>query len=191
MDECFMNWYIHYNRVNNNKHKSICAFTFTHRIPERGDSRVHTQEDINDINIHTKWLSKQQWKTKRSRKQTRNKRSATHGKQISERSLAQWILSKIPAFYYSVFRLSSAWWRHQMETFSALLAICAGNSLMIGEFPAQRPVTRSFDFFSLIYAWINGWVNNGEAGDLRCHRTHYDVIVSSTLCYHLVNTLPW
>ena len=36
---------------------------------------------------------------------------------------------------------------HQMETFSALLAICAGNSPVPGEFPAQRPVTRSFDVF--------------------------------------------
>ena len=34
-----------------------------------------------------------------------------------------------------------AWWRHQMETFSALLAICAG------KFPAQKPVTRNFDVF--------------------------------------------
>ena len=33
------------------------------------------------------------------------------------------------------------WWRHQMETFSALLAFCAG------EFPTQRPVTRCFDVF--------------------------------------------
>ena len=32
-----------------------------------------------------------------------------------------------------------------MEIFSALLAICAGNSPVPGEFPAQRPVTRSFD----------------------------------------------
>ena len=39
------------------------------------------------------------------------------------------------------------WWRHQMETFSALLAICAGNSPVPGEFPAQRPVTRSFNAF--------------------------------------------
>ena len=39
------------------------------------------------------------------------------------------------------------WWRHQMATFSALLAICAGNSPVPGEFPAQRPVTRSFDLF--------------------------------------------
>ena len=41
----------------------------------------------------------------------------------------------------------SSWWRHQMETFSALLAIGAGNSPVPGEFPAQRPVTRSFDVF--------------------------------------------
>ena len=31
--------------------------------------------------------------------------------------------------------------------------------------------------FSLISAWINGWVNNGEAGDLRCRHAHYDVVV--------------
>ena len=37
------------------------------------------------------------------------------------------------------------WWHHQMETFSALLALCAGNSPVTGEFPSQRPVTRSFD----------------------------------------------
>ena len=34
-----------------------------------------------------------------------------------------------------------------METFSALLALCAGNSPVTGEFPTQRPVTRSFDVF--------------------------------------------
>ena len=41
----------------------------------------------------------------------------------------------------------SPWWRHQIETFSALLAICAGNSPVPGEFPTQRPETRSFDVF--------------------------------------------
>ena len=64
-----------------------------------------------------------------------------------------------------------------METFSALLALCAGNSPVTGEFSTQRPVTRSFDVFFDIGAWINGWVNNPEAGDLRRNRTHYDVIV--------------
>ena len=58
--------------------------------------------------------------------------------------------------------------------------LCAGNSPVTGEFPAQSPVTRSFDVF-FICAWINGWVNNREAGDLRCHRAHYDVIVMISL----------
>ena len=39
------------------------------------------------------------------------------------------------------------WWRIQMETFSALLALCAGNSPVTGEFPAQRSVARSFGVF--------------------------------------------
>ena len=43
--------------------------------------------------------------------------------------------------------LNFAWWRHQMERFSALVAIYAGNSPVPCEFPAQRPVTRSFDVF--------------------------------------------
>ena len=38
-------------------------------------------------------------------------------------------------------------WRHQMETFSPLLALCVGNSPIAGEFPTQRPVTRGFDVF--------------------------------------------
>ena len=45
------------------------------------------------------------------------------------------------------FTWTKTWWRHQMELFSALLAICAGNSSVPGEFPAQRPVTQSFDVF--------------------------------------------
>ena len=39
------------------------------------------------------------------------------------------------------------WWRRQMETFSALLAICAGSSPTTGDVPAQRSVTRSFAVF--------------------------------------------
>ena len=69
------------------------------------------------------------------------------------------------------------WWRHQMETFSALLALCAGNSPVNGEFPAQRPVARSFDvFFDLRpnkrlskQSW--GWWFETPS------HTHYDVII--------------
>ena len=39
------------------------------------------------------------------------------------------------------------WWHHQMKAFSALLAVCAGNSWVTGEFPSQRPATQSFDVF--------------------------------------------
>ena len=74
------------------------------------------------------------------------------------------------------------WWRHQMEIFFALQVICAGNSPVTGEFPAQRPVTRSFDvFFDL--RLNEGWVNNREAGDLRRHRARYDVTILA--CYYL------
>ena len=75
---------------------------------------------------------------------------------------------------------SAPWWRHQMEPFSLLLAICAGNSPVTNEFSFKRPVTRSFDV-SLMCARINGWVNNCEAGDLRRHHIHYVVTVMSNL----------
>ena len=72
-----------------------------------------------------------------------------------------------------------------METFSASLALCAWihrspvNSLVPGEFPAQRPETWSCDV-SFDRAWIADWANNREAGDLRRHRAHYDVIVMTS-----------
>ena len=62
-----------------------------------------------------------------------------------------------------------------MDAFSVLLAICEGNSPVTGEFPTQRPVTRSFDIFFDVR--LNGWANNRGAGDLTCHHAHYDVTV--------------
>ena len=63
-----------------------------------------------------------------------------------------------------------------MEPFSLLLVICAGNSPVTGEFP-HKGQWRGLLMFYLIRAWIDGWVNNSEAGDLRRYRVHYDVIV--------------
>ena len=54
-----------------------------------------------------------------------------------------------------------------METFPALLVFCAGNT----------PASAGALMFSLMCAWINGWVNNRKAGDLRSHHAHYDVTV--------------
>ena len=74
-----------------------------------------------------------------------------------------------------------------MQEFSALQALCAGNSPDTGEFPAQRSVARGFGvFFDL--RLINSWVNNREAGNLRRFRAHYDVTVIKskglrTLCH--------
>ena len=67
-----------------------------------------------------------------------------------------------------------SWWRHQMEIFSALLAICAGNSRVNSP---HKGLWRGALTFSLISAWMNGWVNDGDAGDLRRHHAHYDVTV--------------
>ena len=58
----------------------------------------------------------------------------------------------------------NSWWRHQMETFFALLALCAGNSPVTDEFPSERPVTRSFYIFfnlhmnkQLSKQWTGRW----------------------------------
>ena len=83
-----------------------------------------------------------------------------------------------------------SWWRHQMETFSALLAICAGNSPVPGEFSAQRPVTRSFDvFFDLRLnkrlskqSW--GWCFETPSRPLWRHCNVYAHICRSTISRH-------
>ena len=55
--------------------------------------------------------------------------------------------------------VNATWWRHHIETFSALLTLFAGNLPVTGEVLAQRPVTRSFLWsFSLICAWINAQI---------------------------------
>ena len=74
------------------------------------------------------------------------------------------------------------WWRHQMETFSALLALCAGNSPVPVNSP-HKGQWRGALMFSLICVRINDWVNNREVGDVRRHRGHYDVSVMNHSCY--------
>ena len=77
-------------------------------------------------------------------------------------------------------------WRHQMEKFSALLALCAGNSPVTGEFPSQRPVTRSFDvFFDLglnkrlsKQSW--GWWFETLSHQLWHHCNDFDTLTGST-----------
>ena len=72
--------------------------------------------------------------------------------------------SKFTAFHRDRYHIKDAesWWRHQMETFSALLAIFAGNSPVPGEFPTQRPVTRSFEVYFDLRP--NKWLSKQSRG---------------------------
>ena len=75
-----------------------------------------------------------------------------------------------------------AWWRHQMETFSALLAFCAGNSPVTCEFPSQRPATWSFDvFFDLrlnkrLSKQSRGWLFETSSHPLWRHCNGWNVL---------------
>ena len=91
-------------------------------------------------------------------------KSAWYYGQVGQRALSR---SDLEVDDAACIDLPTAWWRHQMETFSALLAICAGNSPVPGEFLAQRPVARSFDvFFDLR---LNKGLNKQSKG--RCFET--------------------
>ena len=90
-----------------------------------------------------------------------------------------------------------AWWRLQMETYSALLATCAGNSPVTGELPAQRPVTQSFDVFfymclnkRLSKQWCGWWFGTPSHTLWR----HYNGTLSSrkeAVHYSMVPLLPF
>ena len=89
--------------------------------------------------------------------------------------------------------VSRPWWRHQMKTFSALLALCAGNLPVPGEFPTQGPVTRSFDvFFDLrLNKRLNkqpwGWWFETPSWSLWRHCNDNDDILYSGGCFTSVN----
>ena len=76
-----------------------------------------------------------------------------------------------------------AWWHHQKETFSALLALVRG----IHRSPVNSP-HKANDAELRCFLWSapekNIGVNNGDAGDLRRQRTHYDVTVMG---WHLID----
>ena len=72
------------------------------------------------------------------------------------------------------------------SSFSALLAICAGNSPVPGEFPTQRPMTRSFDVFfylrpnkRLSKQWWGWWFETPSC-PLWCHCNVFEQVVEST-----------
>ena len=71
-----------------------------------------------------------------------------------------------------------------------------GNILRItgSEFTGHRwiPRTKASDAeLCFLCVWINGWVNNREAGDLKRHRAHYDISVMNWLVPIRQQTIIW
>ena len=89
-----------------------------------------------------------------------------------------------PALYLSQYRNRMkyeneqiSWWRHQMKTFPRYWPFVVRG---IHRSPVHSPHKGQWRgplMFSLICAWTNSWASNGNAGDLRRHRAHYDVPV--------------
>ena len=79
------------------------------------------------------------------------------------------------------------WWRHQIGTLSALLALCAGNSPVTGEFPAQRPVTWSFGVFFVLFMfrrWRHNWLRKALRDVTIVTRAHKIMIsISSDISF--------
>ena len=83
---------------------------------------------------------------------------------------------------------STSWWCHKMEAFSAYWPFVRGIHRSTVNSP-HKGQWRGALIYSLICAWINGWVNNRDAGDLRRNCLNYDVTVMlvralRTACVH-------
>ena len=80
--------------------------------------------------------------------------------------------------------------KQQIDKITYMMSSLNGNIFRVtghlcGEFTGPRwiPRTKASDaeIWFLFYLRLNGWINNGEAGDLRRYRAHYDVTVMSNL----------
>ena len=107
---------------------------------------------------------------------------------VSKRSL--WCEMNIESLHIRCYlavdlaKRDNTWWRHKMETFSALLALCAGTSPVTGEFPSQRPVRQSFDVFfglrlnELLSKQSWAWWSETLPCPVSRHCNEYDVLVT-------------
>ena len=79
------------------------------------------------------------------------------------------------------------WWRHQMETFSALLTLCVRGINWSPVNSSHKGQWRGALVFSLICTWTNGYANNQDPSNLRRHRSDYDITLMNQLMRLLVN----
>ena len=73
--------------------------------------------------------------------------ASMYGSVLSMQSVMQMVIPVHCEVQEVLPKRMKTWWRHQRETFSALLALCKGNSSATGEFRSQRPATRNFEVF--------------------------------------------
>ena len=94
--------------------------------------------------------------------------------------------------HYSKFHVH--WLRCMMTSSNGNIFRVTGH--LCGEFTGHRWIPRTkacaaeLRCFLWSVPWINGWVNNGEAGDLRRHRSHYDVTATDCTASHLNSLRP-
>ena len=102
--------------------------------------------------------------------------SATHGCHSGITSWSPWpeLRTRHPSNIFITFALlHCTWWRHKMEIFSALLALCEGNPSVTGRFSSQVLLTQSFDVFfdlclnkRLSKQWRRRWFENSAYCDV-------------------------
>ena len=88
---------------------------------------------------------------------------------------------KLNQIYWYEFTCSSYEIHVQQNWWNQIFDNIHGGPDVVQPFPLQ---------FSLICAWIYAWIKNREAGNLRRHRAHYDVIVM-TVCSISNTPRPW
>ena len=129
-------------------------------------------------------------------------RQAPGGPHVGPMNLAFWVFlaggaSQLP-HNTVILDCRSGWWNETHHHSSLLNGILHDDVIKWKHFPRYWPFVwgthrspvdsphkgqwRGALMFSLICVWINSWINNRDAGDLRRHRAHYDVIVMSAFC---------
>ena len=88
-------------------------------------------------------------------------------------------MRKGPWFWYNIMALSKEIWAIMTSSNGTIFRV---TGTLWGEFTAHRwlPLAKASDaelWWFFIWVWTNSWANNRNAGDLRHHRAHYDVIV--------------
>ena len=120
--------------VANNVNKSLC-------FPTKNSVWLQTMKRVTCLRMNTHWCFFRVVSVKR-----------THFIKSLETKFfwkAIWFMLVFASNNAGVAKIlhGKSWWRHQMETLSAFMALCEGNPSVTGGFPLQRPVTRSFDVF--------------------------------------------